>query len=196
MTHELISQLNQLLRLTAHEASTARARVGQARDDATREELLQNAANCDERAGLLRQAICDLGGAPDVVGGVLGKAAAVAKLPLEQTMPLTEALLADLALEHQLFDRARVVGVLARHGDMPDLVALSERLEEAHGNTIQWLFDVLSEVVTGGPSRLVPTPVQTAAATARTAASFASGALVSGLNKAAARVSGSTSTRV
>jgi hypothetical protein len=100
---ELITQLNTLLRLTSHEAATARVRVSQATSDATRKELLENAQNCDLRADSLRQAVRDLGGAPDVLGVALGKAAAAAKLPFEQIMPLTEALLTDLALEHQLF---------------------------------------------------------------------------------------------
>lgn len=183
---ELIVQLNTLLRLTAHEATTARARLTQATSDETRKELTQNAKNCDLRADALRQAVLDLGGAPDVVGVALGKAAATAKLPLEQTMPITEALLADLALEHQLFDRARLVKVLAHDADAPDLVALAERLENAHGSTIQWLFTVLSETALGGPAALAPTGMQAAAATARTAATFATSAAASGVNKAVA----------
>jgi hypothetical protein len=185
-TAELIAQLNSLLRLTAHEASTARARVSQATSDAVREELLENASNCDERASLIRQAICDLGGAPDVVGTVVGKAVAAAKLPVEQTLPITEALLMDLGLEHQLFDRARYLRFLA--AGMPDLVALAERLEEAHGNTIEWLFSVLEELAAGGPAKLAPTGVQAAATTARTAAAAAGGVVIAGLNKAVTRV--------
>ena len=46
---ELIRQLNTLMTLTAHEATTARARVSQATADATRRELLENARKCDER---------------------------------------------------------------------------------------------------------------------------------------------------
>jgi bacterioferritin (cytochrome b1) len=189
---ELITQLNTLLRLTSHEAATARARVSQATTDSTRKELLENASNCDKRADALRQAVRDLGGAPDVVGIAAGRAAALAKLPLEQAMPITEALLADLALEHQLFDRARLVKVLAADADAPELVALAERLENAHGNTIQWLFTVLSETAIGGPAALAPTGMQTAAAAARTAATFASTAAVTGVNKAVATASSVT----
>ena len=72
-------------------------------------------------------------------------------------MPITEALLADLALEHELFDRARLVKVLAADADAPDLVAIATRLEDAHGNTIQWLFTVLAETAIGGPAALAPT---------------------------------------
>lgn len=197
---ELVVQLNTLLRLTAHEAATARARTSQATTDSTRKELLENARDCDRRAAALKQAVLDLGGAPDVLGVALGKAAAVAKLPLEQAQPVTEALLADLALEHQLFDRARLVKVLAADADAPDLVALAERLEEAHGDTIQWLFTVLSETAIGGPAALAPTPVQSAAGAARTAATFATSATVHGVNRVVAtannlteRVSGGTS---
>ena len=183
---ELVAQLNTLLRLTSHEGATARARVTQATTEATRKELLQNATNSDRRAASLKQAVVDLGGAPDVVGVALGRAAAAAKLPLEQTMPITEALLSDLALEHQLFDRARLVKVLAHDADASDLVTLAERLEDAHGETIQWLFTVLAETAIGGPAALAPTPVQAAASTARHAATFASSAATSGLNKAVA----------
>lgn len=196
---ELIVQLNTLLRLTSHEAATARARLSQATTAETRKELTENARNCDLRAASLKQAVLDLGGAPDVVGVALGKAAAAAKLPLEQTMPLTEALLADLALEHELFDRARLVKVLAADADAPDLVALAERLEEAHGNTIQWLFTVLAETAIGGPAALAPTPVQTAASAARHAATFATSATAAGLNKAVAtagKATGTTTTAV
>ena len=185
----LIGQLNILLRLTAHEAATARLRVSQATTEATRRELTQNAGNCDKRAEAIRQAVRDLGGAPDVVGMALGKAAAAAKLPLEQAMPITEALLADLALEHQLFDRARLVKVLAADADAPDLVDLAERLESAHGDTIQWLFTVLSETAIGGPAALAPTGLQVAAATARHAATFAGSSAATGLNKAVATAS-------
>jgi bacterioferritin (cytochrome b1) len=183
---ELITQLNTLLRLTAHEAATARARLSQATTDATRKELTENARNCDARAEAIKRAVRDLGGAPDVLGVALGKAAATAKLPLEQTMPVTEALLADLALEHQLFDRARLVKVLAADADAPDLVALAERLEDAHGSTIQWLFTVLSETAIGGPAALAPTGMQAAATTVRTAATYAGSAAATGLNKAVA----------
>lgn len=181
---ELIRQLNTLLTLTAHEATTARARVSQATAEATRRELTENARKSDERFALIRQAVKDLGGAPDVLGVALSKAAAAAKLPLEQSVPITEALLADLALEHELFDRARLVKVLAADADAPDLVAIATRLEDAHGNTIQWLFTVLAETAIGGPAALAPTGFQAAAGTARSAATFAAGAAATGVNRA------------
>ena len=180
---ELITQLNALLRLTATEAATARARLLQATTNDTRKELTENARNCDRRQRAIRQAVIDLGGAPDVVGLALGKAATAVKAPLEQTVPMTEALLADLALEHQLFDRARLVKVLAHDADAGELVALAERLEDAHGNTIEWLFTVLAETAIGGPAALTPTGLQTAATTARHAATLAGSVAFNGLNK-------------
>lgn len=180
---ELITQLNALLRLTATEAATARARLLQATTNDIRRELTQNARNCDRRQQAIRQAVLDLGGVPDVVGIALGKAVTVVKAPLEQTVPMTEALLTDLALEHQLFDRARLVKVLAHDADAGDLVALAERLEDAHGNTIEWLFTVLAETAIGGPAALTPTGLQTAATAARHAATLAGSAAFAGLNK-------------
>ena len=200
---ELITQLNTLLRLTSLEAATARARLVQATTSETRQELTANAHNCDSRQEALRQAVLDLGGAPDVVGIALGKAAAAVKAPLEQTMPITEALLADLALEHQLFDRARLIKVLAHDADASELVALATRLENAHGHTIEWLFTVLAETAIGGPAALAPTGLQAAATTARHAATLAGAAAFAGLNKFVAstshltdRVQGSASTVV
>ena len=190
---ELITQLNALLRLTATEAATARARLLQATTNDTRKELTQNARNCDRRRQAIRQAVLDLGGVPDVVGLALGKAAAAVKAPLEQTVPMTEALLADLALEHQLFDRARLVKVLAHDADAGDLVALAERLEDAHGNTIEWLFTVLAETAIGGPAALAPTGLQTAASAARHAATLAGSAAFAGLNKFVATTASMTS---
>jgi len=181
---ELIPQLNTLLRLTATEAATARARVSQATSDATRRELTANAGKSDERAAAIRTALLELGGVPDALGVTLAKAATAARLPLEQTVPVTEALLADLALEHQLFDRARLVKVLAHEASAPSVVRLAERLEEAHGITITWLFTVLAETAIGGPAALAATPVQAAAATARNTVTFAGGAAAKGVNKA------------
>jgi hypothetical protein len=189
---EIIAQLNTLLRLTSTEAATARARVSQATTDATRKELTENARKCDQRADAIRSTITDLGGVADVVGLAVGRATTAARLPFEQTIPVIEALLADLALEHQLFDRARLVKVLASQADERKVVALAERLEEAHGATIQWLFTVLGETALGGPAALAPTSLQAAAATARHAATFASTSYVKGVNKAVNSTAGLT----
>ena len=189
-TLELVSQLNTLLRLTATEAATARARVSQATTDATRTELLANAAKCDERAAAIRTAITDADGVPDLLGVAAAKAFAVAKLPLEQTLPVTEALLTDLALEHQLFDRARLVKVLAHEAGSAGASALAVRLEEAHRETIQWLFSVLAETAVGGPAALAPTPTQAAAATTRSALTYAGTVASRGVNRAVVGLSG------
>lgn len=203
-THpELLTQLNTLLRLTGTEAATARARVAQATTDATRRELTENAAACDERAQAIRTTIAEIGGVPDSLGLALGRAAIAARLPLEQTVPVMEALLADLALEHQLFDRARLVKVLAHSAQEDSAVQLAERLEQAHGSTIEWLFTVLAETALGGPAALAPTAVQAAATSARNTAMFATTTYVKGVNKAVStaadlgsRVTASTSTVV
>lgn len=183
-TAELVTQLNTLLRLTSVEAATARARISQARTEATRKELSANAANCDKRADAIRTAISQLGGVADLVGLAIARAGFTARLPLEQTVPVTEALLADLALEHQLFDRARLVKVLAHDTKHASVVTLAERLEDAHGATIEWLFTVLGETAIGGPAALVATPAQSAAATARTTVSIAGATAVKSVNRA------------
>lgn len=181
---ELVTQLNILLRMTSTEAATARARVAQATTHATRLELTENAGKCDERARAIRSIIFEAGGVPDAVGVALGWAVTAARLPFEQAVPVVEALLADLALEHQLFDRARLVKVLAHQADEQKAVKLAERLEAAHAATIDWLFTVLAETAIGGPAALAPTAVQSAVIAARNTAMFATMAYVKSLNRA------------
>ena len=103
--------------------------MAQARTDAVRTELQQNADNAGIRAATIEKAIRDLGGFPDVIGPFLGRAAAAVKALTEQAEPFDEALLGDLALEGQLLDRARYVKALSvareaqgrrRTGDPPD----------------------------------------------------------------------------
>ncbi len=84
--------------------------------------------------------------------------AAIAKANLEQGQPFTEALLGDLALEHQLQDRARLLKALGSAAGRPSVVRLADRLIEAHGATVEWLTVVLAEVALGGPAALRPTP--------------------------------------
>ncbi len=57
----------------------------------------------------MRQRILKNGGVPEVVGPFLGRAAATVKAMADQALPFDEALLGDLALEHQLLDRARYI---------------------------------------------------------------------------------------
>ena len=118
---------------------------GQARTDAVRRELSQNAANGRARAEAVEAAIRKLGGFPDVVGPLLGRAGAAVKALTEQAQPFGEALLGDLALEHQLLDRARYIKALAVAVGRSDIEKLADRLMEAHSATVDWLTTVLAE---------------------------------------------------
>lgn len=159
-TSHLIPQLRALAQLTATESQVARSRVGQARTEAVRRELRRNAANADGRRRRIENALAELGAVPDVVTPVLGRGLAVAKAAVDQLRPIDEALLDDLALEHELRDRARYVTVLARRADRPGIARLGEELVEAHSATVDWLTTVLAEEALGGPAALSPTPLQ------------------------------------
>jgi bacterioferritin (cytochrome b1) len=156
----LLSELNALLRLTQTEATIANARRMQARSGRIAQELAENAENCNERALLLAEAIRDLGGAPDVVGTVAGRLSALAKTVVEQGQALSDALLGDLALEHQLLDRTRFARVLASEAGETDVIDVLDRLETAHTATIDLLMTRLSEIAVGGPSAIQPSPSQ------------------------------------
>jgi len=164
-TNTLIAQLRALLDLTNTEIQVAETRVMQARTEAVRRELTQNAENGRDRAESIERAIRDLGGRPDVIGPFLGRAAAAVKALTEQAQPFDEALLGDLALEHQLFDRARYVKALAVAAQEADVEALATRLITAHAATVDWLTTVLAEDALGGPAALRRTPLQAAAGT-------------------------------
>ncbi|MFC3687916.1 hypothetical protein [Aquipuribacter hungaricus] len=156
----IISELRALLRLTETEIQVAETRRAQARTDAVRSELSQNADNGRLRATAIATLLREEGGVPDVVSSAAGRVAAVAKSNLEQGQPFTEALLGDLALEHQLQDRARLLKALGSAAGRQPVVDLADRLVEAHGATVEWLTVVLAEVALGGPAALKPTPVQ------------------------------------
>lgn len=162
----LIAQLRAVLDLTNTEIQVAETRLTQARTEAVRRELTQNAANGRDRAESIETAIRDLGGRPDVIGPFLGRAAAAVKALTEQAQPFDEALLGDLALEHQLFDRARYVKALAVAAGESDVEKLASRLMTAHAATVDWLATVLAEDALGGPAALRRTPLQAAAGTA------------------------------
>lgn len=159
----LIAQLRTILDLTNTEIQVAETRIAQARTDAVRRELTQNAENGRHRAEQIEQAIRDLGGFPDVIGPFLGRAAAAVKALTEQAAPFDEALLGDLALEDQLLDRSRYVKALAVAAKDKDVEALAERLITAHSATVEWLTTVLAEDALGGPAALRRTPLQAAA---------------------------------
>ncbi len=156
----LSAELVALLRLTRAEAQIARVRVSQARDEAVRRELEDNAEEADGRAARIQDALRRLGGTPDVVGDAVGRVIALTKAATEQVQPFSDGLLGDLALEHQLRDRVIFTRVLAEAGDEPWLVALMDQLERAHTETIEWIRVRLAEVAQGGPVALKPTPPQ------------------------------------
>lgn len=162
----LLAQLRTVLDLTHTEIQVAETRVAQARTDAVRRELTQNAENGRIRAEAIEKAIRDLGGFPDTIGPFLGRAAAAVKALTEQAQPFDEALLGDLALEDQLLDRARYIKALAVAAKHADIESLAERLITAHSATVNWLTTVLAEDALGGPAALQRTPLQAAAGTA------------------------------
>ncbi|MFV8317184.1 ferritin-like domain-containing protein [Mycobacterium sp. 23] len=165
-TTRLLAQLRTLLDLTNTEIQIAETRVIQARTEAVRRELSQNAEHGRERAEAIQARIRDLGGYPDVIGPFLGRAAAAVKALTEQAEPFDEALLGDLALEDQLLDRARYTKALAIAAKNKDVENLADRLITAHTATVEWLTTVLAEDALGGPAALRRTPVQVAAGTA------------------------------
>ena len=157
-TTKLLAQLRAILDLTNTEIQVAETRVAQARTEAVRRELEQNASNGRERAEAIGGAIRDLGGYPDVIGPFLGRAAAAVKALTEQAAPFDEALLGDLALEDQLLDRSRYLRALAVATKQQDVQALADRLISAHSATVDWLTTVLAEDALGGPAALRRTP--------------------------------------
>jgi hypothetical protein len=157
---KLINQLRALALLTQTEEQVARTRISQARTDAVRRELTQNADHAGERTLLITEQLRALGGVPDVVTPAIGRAGAVLKATFEQAAPLEEALIGDLQLEHQLLDRATYVKVLADKAGETKVRQLADKLIDAHKATVEWLTVVLAEEAMGGPAALVATPIQ------------------------------------
>jgi hypothetical protein len=157
---KLIHQLRALALLTQTEEQVARTRISQARTDAVRRELTQNADNAANRSLEITEQLRALGGVPDVLTPTIGRLSAILKATFEQAAPLEEALLTDLQLEHQLLDRATYLKVLAEQAKKTDVRRLAEKLVDAHKATVEWLTVVLAEEALGGPAALVATPVQ------------------------------------
>jgi hypothetical protein len=157
---DMIAQLRAMLQLTQTEVQVARIRVAQARTEAMRRELTENARNAEQRTGEITRELRRLGGVADVVSPLVGRVGAVVKSTVEQAGPVDEALLGDLTLEHQLRDRAVYLRALAQAAHDADVRKLADRLEEAHAATVEWLTTVLAEHALGGPPALKPTPVQ------------------------------------
>jgi bacterioferritin (cytochrome b1) len=158
--NKIVNQLRALVLLTQTEEQVARTRISQARTDAVRRELTENAENAAARSLEIVDELRKLGGVPDVVTPALGRLGATLKATFEQAAPFEEALLSDLSLEHQLLDRATYVKVLAEQADATSVRKLAEKLIAAHEATVEWLTVVLAEEALGGPAALVATPVQ------------------------------------
>ena len=158
----LIRQLRELLLLTQTEAQIARQRVVQARTEAVRRELTQNADNAERRSERITTQLRALGGIPDVVTPALGRGAALVKGVVEQAQPFDAALLSDLDLEQRLLGRARYLKALAEAANNASVKKLAEQLETAHSATVEWISTVLAEEALGGPAALRATPMQRA----------------------------------
>ncbi|MFD6061060.1 ferritin-like domain-containing protein [Rhodococcus wratislaviensis] len=165
-TTTLLAQLRTVLDLTHTEIQVAETRTVQARTEAVRRELSENADNGRARAEAIEAAIRELGGVPELIGPFLARAAAAVKAMVEQAQPFDEALLGDLTLEHQLLDRARYIKALAVAAGNKDVETLAFRLIAAHSATVDWLTTVLAEDALGGPAALRRTPLQAATGTA------------------------------
>jgi DNA-binding ferritin-like protein len=162
MSHntKIINQLRALVLLTQTEEQVARTRISQARTDAVRRELTENADNAATRTLEITEQLRAIGGVPDVVTPAFGRASAMLKATFEQAAPFEEALFTDLQLEHQLLDRATYLKVLADQANEAGVRRLAEKLIDAHQATVEWLTVVLAEEAMGGPAALVPTPLQ------------------------------------
>jgi hypothetical protein len=168
----LIAQLRTVLELTHTEVQIAETRIAQARTEAVQRELTQNAQHARQRALTIESTIRDLGGFPDVVVPLIGRAAAAFKALAEQAQPFDEALLGDLALEHELLDRSRYIKALAVAAQRTEAEELAEKLITAHTATVDWLTTVLAEDALGGPAALRRTPLQAVAGLAVKAANL------------------------
>jgi bacterioferritin (cytochrome b1) len=179
----LVSELQNLLRLTAFEQTVATVRRAQAASTPIAEELKANAAKSVERSALLKDAVRQVGGVPDVVGAAMGKVGAFLQTQLNQVQTLQGALLGDLALEHQLRERTRYARTLAESLGYNQVLPVLDRLETAHSATIDWLETRLAEVGRTGTSALEATPVQAAVGTVRKVAGAPFGLLAAGVNR-------------
>lgn len=183
-TTTLVTQLRALERLTRTEVTIARIRVAQARTDAVRRELQQNADNGARRTGRIVAQLQALDAVPDVVSPAVSAVVALFTSTVEQSQPVEEALLSDLALEHQLLDRARYVRTVAEHAGRRDVQRLADDLVTAHTATVEWISTVLAEEALGGPAALRPTPLQRVAGGVSRAAGLPTRVAVAGFNRA------------
>ena len=192
----LLSELQDLLRLTAFEQTIATVRRSQAATTPIAEELKANAEKSGERQALLADAVRQLGGVPDVVGAALGKAGAFAQTQLNQVQTLQGALLGDLALEHSLRERTRYARTLAESLGQRQVLPVLDRLEVAHTATIAWLETRLAEVGRTGTSALKATPVQSAVSLVRRTVGAPLGLVADGVNRASSLFARTTTAAV
>jgi len=162
----LLGELRELLRLTAFEQTVATVRRAQAASTPIAQELAGNAQKSGERIALLAQAVRQVGGVPDLIAPLVGRFGAFLQAQVNQVQTLQGALLGDLALEHQLRDRARYARTLAVTLGETGVLPVLDRLETAHSETIGWLEQRLDEVGRSGTSALKATPVQVAVGSA------------------------------
>src|SRR3954470_23440719 len=85
---KIINQLRALVLLTQTEEQVARIRIGQARTDAVRRELTQNADHAAERSRAITDQLRALGGVADVVTPALGRLAPLVKAIFDQSEPI------------------------------------------------------------------------------------------------------------
>ena len=78
-TTTLRTQLRVVLDLTNTEIQIAETRMAQARTEAVRRELSENADNARARAEAIEAVLRDLGGVPTLAGPLLGRVAAVVR---------------------------------------------------------------------------------------------------------------------
>lgn len=183
-TAELTKELVNLHRLTQTDIMIGETRQAQATTEEYRRELAENADKGRERLQLLDDAIRSLGATPDYVGGALARLAVPAKALFEQGQTFEEALHGDLAIEHQLHDRAVFAKVLAQTAGHDDIVAVLKRLEIAHAASIEWITTRLAEVAMGGPAALRPGPTQVALGALQRASYYPTRAFTTGVNRA------------
>lgn len=179
----LLSELRDLLRLTAFEQAITTVRRTQAASTPIADELAANARKAGERLTLLNNSVRQLGGVPDVVGPLVGRVGALLQTQLNQVQTLQGALLGDLALEHSLRERARYARTLAVTLGESSVIPVLDRLDRAHGETIGWLEQRLAEVGATGTSALRPTPVQAVVGSVRRLYGLPLGLAAAGVNR-------------
>ena len=183
---KILAELVVLHRLTETEVQIAETRRTQATNKAVEREIAANARDARQRSAALKKAVVDLGGLPDTVGTVIGRANAQAKAIVEQAQTFEGALLSDLSLEHQLLDRALYLKALATTANEAKIVKLADRLESAHSETVQWIRKRLVEVAQVGPADLQPTPSQAVLSASLRLWALPTRQFATGLNRAAA----------